>query len=50
MGYGLTSWCWRPGFAPADRSGRHAVFAGAGGLIAGVGALLVFETGDAWWC
>jgi len=48
MGYGLTVMVLAPWVSRlADRSGRHAVFAGAGGLIAGVGALLVFETGDA---
>ena len=45
MGYGLTVMVLAPWISRlADRSGRHAMFAGIGGLIAGAGALLVFET------
>ncbi len=48
MGYGLTILVLAPWISRmADRSGRHAVFAGVGGLIAGLGALLVFEVNSA---
>ena len=48
MGYGLTVLVLAPWISRlADRSGRHALFAGVGGLIAGLGALLAFEGNSA---
>jgi predicted MFS family arabinose efflux permease len=48
MAYGLTVMVLAPWISRiADRSGRHALFAGVGGLIAGAGALLVFEANTA---